>query len=272
MMLFIFVLCLCLLEITNLHQAMAESCTEPLGIEDKSVLTENLAASSEWNSFHGSQRARLNTLADSSGTGAWSALYNDQNQWIQVDLISVKTITGVITQGRNRFNQWVTAYEVFYSVDNNMFDAVTNSYGQVTEFPGNFDQDTLVTNMFTSAVYARIVRIHPTNWHSHISLRFEILGCAAAADVMVHAAYFKSSRTESSLSNTELTRHSLVCALQCIRIVECKAFKNVNEGCIHFTFDDDAFDDDDDGYQCNRPTSGCMQEGDWLIVSNDKAK
>ena len=50
-------------------------------------------------------------------TGAWSALTNNANQWLQVDLNSFYIITGVVTQGRQDYNQWVTAFSVSHSDD-----------------------------------------------------------------------------------------------------------------------------------------------------------
>ncbi|XP_072021357.1 uncharacterized protein [Amphiura filiformis] len=47
----------------------------------------------------------------------------------------------------------------------------------VTTFVGNTDQNTVVTNLFSTPVEARFIRILPTAWHEHISFRFEVVGC-----------------------------------------------------------------------------------------------
>ncbi|XP_033109290.1 lactadherin-like [Anneissia japonica] len=155
-------------------------CTDPLGIEDGTIPAEQLSASSEWTLRNGAHRGRLNTEADSLGVGAWCSKTIDQYQWIQVDLGKLHMVRGVITQGRNKCClQWVTSYEIFYSVDGNLFQPIRNSDCQVTRFVGNSDEDTTVTNIFPDPVYAKFVRIHPTNWHNWISLRFEVLGCSA---------------------------------------------------------------------------------------------
>jgi hypothetical protein len=44
-------------------------------------------------------------------------------------------------------------------------------------FNGNTDQSTVVTALFDTPVQAAVVRIVPTEWHNHISMRFEVLGC-----------------------------------------------------------------------------------------------
>ncbi|CAH1794009.1 unnamed protein product, partial [Owenia fusiformis] len=66
-----------------------------------------LSASSTWDERHGVQRSRLNTPGNSTLVGAWSARINDLNQWIQVDLGEVMLVSGVITQGRPDYIQWV---------------------------------------------------------------------------------------------------------------------------------------------------------------------
>ena len=47
----------------------------------------------------------------------------------------------------------------------------------VKEFTGNSDQDTHVPNKFNTSVRAKFIRLLPTQWTGHISLRFEVLGC-----------------------------------------------------------------------------------------------
>ena len=42
---------------------------------------------------------------------------SDQEPWIEVDLLWIVTVTGVLTQGRARHDQWVTSYSVSSRVD-----------------------------------------------------------------------------------------------------------------------------------------------------------
>ena len=45
-------------------------------------------------------------------------------------------------------------------------------------FNGNTDRNTIVTNAIDPSITsARFVRIRIQEWHAHISLRFEVLGC-----------------------------------------------------------------------------------------------
>ena len=59
---------------------------------------------------------RLNLAAGSGKVGSWCAKRNDVNQWLQIDLGSLTTVTKVATQGRQDSSQWVTTYSLSYSL------------------------------------------------------------------------------------------------------------------------------------------------------------
>ncbi|XP_033118233.1 lactadherin-like isoform X2 [Anneissia japonica] len=220
--------------ISSLYTSLviSEFCTDPLGIEDGTIPDEQLSASSEWHLRSGAHRGRLNNIANEYGYGAWSSLTSDQYQWIQVNLGKLQEVCGVITQGRIGHYQWVTSYEILYSVDGNLFQPIRNSDCQVTNFVGNSDMDTAVTNIFCEPVFAQFVRIHPTNWYRHISLRFEVLGSSAGP--VRHSAYYKSFRynPQCSVTTKNSTRSCIRCAVACMRALECKYFKY--DGECHF--------------------------------------
>ena len=91
-----------------------------LGMESRTINDEQITASSEWNHNHAAIQGRLNFKATWK-SGAWSALTNDPNQWLQVDLIGQYIVTRVATQGRNRYHQWVKKYKLQYSDDGARF-------------------------------------------------------------------------------------------------------------------------------------------------------
>ena len=111
-------------------------------MESRVIKDAQITASSEWDSNHAAIQARLNFKAGVGKQGAWSARSNDANQWIQVALGSHTKLTGIVTQGRNGADQWVTKYQLQYSEDGVNFFYYTE----------------------------------PTAWLSHISLRMELYG------------------------------------------------------------------------------------------------
>ena len=86
-------------------------------METHLIKDAQITASSEWDSSHAAIQARLNFKEGGRKRGAWSALSNDYNQWIQVALGSYTKLTGIATQGRNGANEWVTKYQLQYSDD-----------------------------------------------------------------------------------------------------------------------------------------------------------
>ena len=89
-------------------------------MESRNIADSKITASSILDNNPPSQ-ARLNYKAQGSYGGGWSALTNDLNQWLQVDLGSYTRVTRVATQGRNGYDQWVTKYKLQYSVDERNF-------------------------------------------------------------------------------------------------------------------------------------------------------
>ena len=130
---------------------------------------------------HGPTRSRLTTVADENGLGgSWSSWQTDTNQWIQADFWTVKAIFKVSTKGRNNYSQWVTKYQLKYSLSSSeaSFEYVTSSPtgGDIVTFIANSDRDSVVENEF-AMIFARFFRLCPLEWHLHISMRWEVYGC-----------------------------------------------------------------------------------------------
>ncbi|XP_072017793.1 lactadherin-like [Amphiura filiformis] len=151
-------------------------------MEDGQIMKHQLSASSvhSWCSL---ESARLNSFMEADHTGgAWCSTTSYLNQWIQINFYIIMKVTGVMTQGRNDIyadhNQWVTKYRVQHSSDTKEWLYIQTSDNTGDEvFEGNRDRDTIVTNVFSTPVQTNLIRIVPIEWHGHISLRFELLGC-----------------------------------------------------------------------------------------------
>ncbi|XP_072045785.1 uncharacterized protein [Amphiura filiformis] len=172
-----FVSLLCIVGLVGSAIAI-EACRGPLGVADGRISDDKITASTEWATNHGATNARLNRKAQGGTTGAWSAKANDDKQWIQAELSTSQLVTAVQIQGRPAYQQWVTKYKVQSSTDGEDWEFVD---GGLT-FDGNTDQETVVTNFFKTPVTARYIRIRPTEWNNHISMRFELLGCEDQGD------------------------------------------------------------------------------------------
>ena len=90
-------------------------------MESEKITDAQISASSMQDDKSSPSQARLHLKADRSIQGGWSALRDDLNQWLQVNLGSYTTVTRVATQGRNAYNKWVTKYKLQYSDDGAAF-------------------------------------------------------------------------------------------------------------------------------------------------------
>ena len=92
---------------------------QALGMESGAIADSQISASSEWSVYQSSKRARWHTKENGLGSGAWSSLTSDLNQWLQVDLCKITPVTHVATQGRNSWSpgQMVTKYKLQFSND-----------------------------------------------------------------------------------------------------------------------------------------------------------
>jgi hypothetical protein len=102
---------------------------------------------------------------------AWSSgVSAKKDQWIQLDNGKVGTISGVITQGRKNFDQWVKTFKVKYKDETGTWWDVDGK-----TFNGNVDRNTKVTTTFSKPVVARYIRIYPQTWRGHQSMRVEMI-------------------------------------------------------------------------------------------------
>ena len=81
-------------------------------MENGKILDKQITASSEWRADHAAHQGRLNfqefiKKGVARKSGSWPSRENNQNQWLQVDLLREEcVITSVATQGRNRHPRW----------------------------------------------------------------------------------------------------------------------------------------------------------------------
>ena len=75
------------------------------------------------------------------------------------------------------YTQRVTSYYISYSLDG------TNWVDIPTLYSGNVDQFTKKTNNLPPNTVARYVRLRPQTWLNHMSLRFDVTGCALPSKI-----------------------------------------------------------------------------------------
>ncbi|CAF4691019.1 unnamed protein product, partial [Rotaria sp. Silwood2] len=102
------------------------------------------------------------------------------DQWLEFDLGHPSIVTSLITKGRGDTfqDQWVTKYKVSFSNDTRLWVYYKDkSQIEPKEFSANNDRDSERIHFLNEPFFARFVRLHPTEWHNHVSMRAAILGC-----------------------------------------------------------------------------------------------
>lgn len=123
--------CKCALFTTlwDLHvllSALENFWDSPVGLQSGAIKNSQITASSEANTNLAAWLARLHNVPKGGRKGAWCSRYNNYNQWIQVDFRKAMILTGIAIQGRQDYDQWMTAFYVRYSMDGVYFSEIKN--------------------------------------------------------------------------------------------------------------------------------------------------
>ncbi|KAG1934570.1 coagulation factor VIII [Pimephales promelas] len=155
------------------------SCCMPLGME-RTIPSTSISASSFLNKWLLSWSPDLARLHKEGRANAWRPKTNSPHEWLQVDFLSMKRVTGLITQGARSVLKlmMVTEFTISISNDGHSWTSVKEQ-GTDREkiYEGNSEHDEEALNMFDPPLFTRFIRIHPKGWFNDIALRVEFLGC-----------------------------------------------------------------------------------------------
>ena len=103
-------------------------------------------------------------------------------QWIQVDFLQPKLVSGILTQGLPNTDKWSQKFYLSTSLDGFSFTPYTESIdGTPKIFEGNTDRDSIVRHLLNKNVEARYVRLIVTEGGPEgIGMRFNLIGCYSA--------------------------------------------------------------------------------------------
>ncbi|XP_048580732.1 receptor-type tyrosine-protein phosphatase mu isoform X2 [Nematostella vectensis] len=148
------------------------ACTAPFGLENNTIPDGQISSNSS-EASHPASQGRL------YGASSWCSVMSSSG-YLQVDLGSRKTVTGIATQGDHTRDNWVTKYKVLHSHDNKLWMET-----QSAEFDGNSDRDNVKVNWFTRPVGARYIRVLSTASNGATCMRMELYGCNRYVEVKV---------------------------------------------------------------------------------------
>uniref|UniRef100_A0A3Q2C895 Neuropilin 2b n=1 Tax=Cyprinodon variegatus TaxID=28743 RepID=A0A3Q2C895_CYPVA len=160
------------------HKEVSETfhCSNALGMESGKITDEQIMASSSFQDGNWLPRqARLNFKEN-----GWTPAEDNNREYIQVDLHTLKVLTGIATQGaiskETKNVYYVTTFKL--EVSTNGEDWMVYRHGKNHKvFHANTDPTEVVLNRIPQPVLTRFVRIRPQSWKNGISLRFELYGC-----------------------------------------------------------------------------------------------
>lgn len=128
------------------------------------------SASSNWNSETTFSQDHYTPWLNNTRLG-WAALYNDANQWITLNYDEPTYIKGIVTQGRaNNGGQWVKSAHIETSLTGS---APWTRVLSNTTLNSNSTDD--ARTLFSTPVFAKFVRVLPTDWNNHITMRLGLL-------------------------------------------------------------------------------------------------
>uniref|UniRef100_A0A673WGJ0 Coagulation factor VIII-like n=1 Tax=Salmo trutta TaxID=8032 RepID=A0A673WGJ0_SALTR len=156
------------------------SCSFPLGLQRRLVPDSSFRASSFLQTWRLSWSPALARLRQDGSANAWRPKANNPHEWLQVDFLVIKRITGVVTQGAWSIltQMMVTEFSVTISDEGHSWSNVVDEELQREKiFLGNSEPDEEMLNLFDPPLFARFIRIHPRGWVNDIALRLEFMGC-----------------------------------------------------------------------------------------------
>uniref|UniRef100_A0A8C3HC73 F5/8 type C domain-containing protein n=1 Tax=Chrysemys picta bellii TaxID=8478 RepID=A0A8C3HC73_CHRPI len=150
-----------------------EGCSLPLGMENGEIKNAQITASSYKKSWYNSWEPSLARLNQQGRLNAWQS--NNNQQWLQIDLLKAKKITAITTQGCKSMSteQFVKTYAILYS---NFFSLI-HCFVYFQVFVGNENSSGQVKHFLNPPIFSRFIRIVPKTWNRSIALRVELFGC-----------------------------------------------------------------------------------------------
>ncbi|XP_039913241.1 coagulation factor V-like isoform X2 [Hirundo rustica] len=157
-----------------------DGCSLPLGMESGEIKNTQITASSTKTSWFNTWDASLARLNQSGKMNAWRAKWNNNQQWLQIDLLTAKKITAIATQGVTSMSaeNFVKTYVLLYSNEGSEWKSYTEGSSSVPKvFLGNANSNGHVKNFLNPPILSRFIRIVPKTRYRGIALRVELYGC-----------------------------------------------------------------------------------------------
>ncbi|CAK8684341.1 unnamed protein product [Clavelina lepadiformis] len=149
-----------------------------VGVKSGKVEDEDMTALSIFDDYYAAHEGRLDRT--DGGGNCWqppASAWRSPGEWLQVDLKTPTTMTGVVTQGRPDSSKWVTSFKIAFGNFTDHLKMIQDFDEEDVIFRGNRDRSSHVVNMFPNPVTARYFRLIVQTFHDFIALRLDYLTC-----------------------------------------------------------------------------------------------
>ncbi|XP_059615285.1 hemocytin [Phlebotomus argentipes] len=151
-------------------------CDDPMGVENGKMSPPQIKFSSS-KADHLVLRkppSAIEQLKLSSPQG-WLPNVDTPNEFVIFDFLEKRNLTGLKVKGGDY--GWVTAFRVYYSQDEVLWNLIQGPDGSGKLFGGCIDSQIVKVNMFKYPIQARYLKIVPEKWQEKIEMKIEPLGC-----------------------------------------------------------------------------------------------
>ncbi|XP_071956870.1 uncharacterized protein [Antedon mediterranea] len=161
-------------------------CNTRLGLESGEISDAQISASSYYTYLPPSQaRLHLETWTGSAKNqlrSCWEPRIQETNQWLQVDLLELHTVTGIITQGSGDDHDlsWLYLYTLQYlsRYESDIWKDYLTLDGAIKTFKSYADNNTPFQNNLERPFITNTIRVSPEVWEGYgPCVRLEIVGC-----------------------------------------------------------------------------------------------
>ncbi|PFX14340.1 Neuropilin-1 [Stylophora pistillata] len=161
-----------------MEEGSCTACMSPLGLGNGQIRDRQISASSELDKHHVAKQGRVSLISSPQESSWCSAPTLDMGiQYLQVDLLTVHTLSGFSTQGAVTEKFWVSGYLARYSLNGTDWILIEGDKGRSKEFKGNTNQSSIVHHWLKPRLKARLVRFSPTSFVGQRCMRVELYGC-----------------------------------------------------------------------------------------------
>ena len=141
-----------------------------------------------------------------SGNYDAACLQGGNSAWLQLDLGGSMFVTGIVTQGRPDWEQYVKRYTVQGSIDGiTWIDMPCKNVDSLDRCIGSSDRSTKVTNEFAQVVNVRYVKLFVKDYYVYASLRMSVYKSEPIISCVTETCLEQANFVFNPASSTEET-------------------------------------------------------------------